>query len=426
MLGHLNPRDKNITVVGSGVSGLIAASFLIKQGYKVRVIDEKERSGGLIDTLKTPYGMVETAAHSLLVSPKLREFFDEMQVPLVEAKTRKRFIFRKGKMRKWPLGIFESISFFLRLVFKKAKPSYKNMRDFGEHHLGKAGCEHLLQPFVNGIYASSVDRLSLTAIFPKLKMQEGKTFVSNLLAMKKAGQKKGGGKKGKNAMLAPKGGMHNLVEKLTQYVQEHGTITLSETVDSIPSRGNVLLCVPARRAAKLLKSDHPELSDLLEQVEYQSLVTATVFYEKKGAAAEVEGVGVLHSPEAGCKGLGILFSSSTFPGRVADEKRHISLSVILGGDHSPDMVDRSDAAIERFVREDVEEVLGITAAPVDIVITRWPRGLPLYSSELEALHKELSSKLPEGLALFGNYTGSMSIRQMIEYWQEESGCSAGL
>ena len=41
-------NTKNIAVIGSGLAGISAASYLAKNGYKVTVYDRYDRAGGLL------------------------------------------------------------------------------------------------------------------------------------------------------------------------------------------------------------------------------------------------------------------------------------------------------------------------------------------------------------------------------------------
>ena len=37
---------KKIVVVGSGINGLVAANYLVKEGYDVTIIEKKDSTGG--------------------------------------------------------------------------------------------------------------------------------------------------------------------------------------------------------------------------------------------------------------------------------------------------------------------------------------------------------------------------------------------
>ena len=72
-----------ITVVGAGFSGLVTAYYLFKAGESVRVLEKSPRVGGLLRTIHTEHGLVETAANGLLSSFRLETMCDEIGVPLL-------------------------------------------------------------------------------------------------------------------------------------------------------------------------------------------------------------------------------------------------------------------------------------------------------------------------------------------------------
>ena len=49
-------------MVGGGFSGLATAYYLSRAGIPVEIVEKTDRLGGLIATLQTPHGPVETAA----------------------------------------------------------------------------------------------------------------------------------------------------------------------------------------------------------------------------------------------------------------------------------------------------------------------------------------------------------------------------
>jgi len=68
---------KTITVMGAGFSGLTTAYFLLKRGFKVRILEKSNRAGGLIETVQTEHGMFEKAANGILSSAKLEAIASE-------------------------------------------------------------------------------------------------------------------------------------------------------------------------------------------------------------------------------------------------------------------------------------------------------------------------------------------------------------
>src|SRR2546429_4551070 len=86
----------SINVVGAGFSGLTTAYFLTKCGFKVRVFEKTDRAGGLIRTIRSAHGLVETAANGLLNSARLEAMCTDLGVPLLPTRPDgpKRFTFR--------------------------------------------------------------------------------------------------------------------------------------------------------------------------------------------------------------------------------------------------------------------------------------------------------------------------------------------
>ena len=106
-----------INVVGAGFSGLTTAYFLTKQDFKVRIFEKTNRAGGLIRTIRTEHGLVETAANGLLASARVEAMCADIGVPLLTTKPegRKRFIYR-GRPKQVPLTIGEILSLSGRVI----------------------------------------------------------------------------------------------------------------------------------------------------------------------------------------------------------------------------------------------------------------------------------------------------------------------
>src|SRR5262245_38698411 len=130
-----------ITVVGAGFSGLTTAYFLTKRGFKVRIVEKTDRAGGLIKTIRTPHGLVETAANGLLNSALLETVCADIGVPLIATRKegRKRFIFR-GKPRQVPLTISDiggmALRFGVSAVKLRPRPS-ETIADWGRRVIGR-------------------------------------------------------------------------------------------------------------------------------------------------------------------------------------------------------------------------------------------------------------------------------------------------
>ena len=103
-------------VVGAGLSGLTAAWRLTEAGFTVEIIEAAERPGGLIETIGTPHGRVEGGANAFVWSQSVASLFPRSASRLNSRprSQRRRYIFRDGRPRRWPLGFGETLTMALR------------------------------------------------------------------------------------------------------------------------------------------------------------------------------------------------------------------------------------------------------------------------------------------------------------------------
>jgi len=425
MLGKLNPEIREVTVIGGGISGLLAAYRLDQAGYEVTLHEASDRLGGLIHTEQTPWGISESAAHSFLATPAVVRLCAELGVELIPVcdDSRSRFVWRGGKLRKFPLGLFEILRTFFRAYFiladRKLDPSRLSMEEWAKRFLGEPALKYALTPFLRGIYGAKPSEITVGAAFPKLVVPYGNSFLSSMI-MKKVTRKKQfqsklpGSELGPRRMMTPRNGMGDLVDRLEGHLKKKlgDRLKTSSVVSELPQNGNLVLAVPASVASELLKKGDAALSRALGNVVYTPLVCATAFVPK----SQVKGVGVLVPETEKRKALGILFNSSSFENRVQDAERFSSFTVILGGSSNPEMASASDSEITRIATRELKEMLRIAEDPVHLEIRKWPKAVPQYGTQLMDTWKltEEGWCSKPGRVLFANYTGQVSLRGMIE------------
>ena len=444
MIGKLDGTRREVTVVGAGIAGMLAAHALDKKGYEVTLLEESARAGGLIQTVQTEYGVAERAAHSLLATPGVLEFCRELSVELAEIRpdSRARFIVRGGKLRKFPLGVGEAITVLGRAAFARASEGSASLDldAWGRRHLGGAAVEYLLTPFVRGVYGVQPAQLGVEAAFPVLSVAPGQTLLGAMLGKAfRGGAKKNGDaarsehtdgdaangrangaktKKERKRMVAPRYGMGDVTARLESRLEARlgSRFRRGVSVNEILAAPNVVIATPAGAASKLLAASAPDLAHALADITYTPIVSVTAFVPKWSLTRPVKGVGALVPASEGRKCLGILFASSSFEGRVTDESRYASFAVLFGGTSQPEWLTATDEEIGAAVREELEGLLGVRGAPLRLVISRWPRAIPQYSVGLPAVWRQARETwcAAPGRVLFGNYTGQVSLRGMIE------------
>jgi len=416
VIGTLNTNKKEVTIVGAGIAGMLAAHALNKRGYRVTLIEENERAGGLIKTSKTRHGIAESAAHSLIATQAVRELCDELNVKLITPRKESsaKYIVRDGRLRRFPLSIPEAAMTLGRAAFVRSDGvANTNLETWGRRHLGNAASDYLLTPFVRGIFGVQPAELGVAAAYPALSLKPGKTLLGSMLFK----EKKGTSKRDSKERVAPEFGMGELVTKLDRRLEQKlgPRFRKREKIEDVPDAPNIIIATPAYAAASILKSSSPALADRLASVKYTPIVSVTVFVDRHSFTHPVHGTGVLMPACEDRRSLGILFNSSSFANRVSDDAHVSSFTVMMGGTSQREWLYASDNEIRQAIKLELFQVLGILE-PLAVKIHRWPQALPQYSAGLPTVWEEARTTwcTTRGRILFGNYTGQISLRGMIE------------
>ena len=415
MIGTVNQNAREVTIVGAGVAGMLAAYVLDARGYRVTLIEAKNRAGGLIQTRQTDFGIAESAAHSLIATPAVRELCRDLNVELIaprkEAKAK--YVVRDGRLTRFPLTLRETLDSVRHAAFARSHCNDNETLDRWAHrHLGDAARDYLLTPFVRGIYGVQPADLCVSTAFPFLHLPEGQTLLGAF-----ARHRKQSGKKSPKQRVAPRLGMGDLVSKLERRLDHRlgSRFRKAEELRALPDAENLIVATPAYAAAQLLETSASDLAQDLRRVRYTPIVSVTTFVEKKDLERPIHGVGVLMPACENTRTMGILFNSSSFECRVTDDARLASFTVMMGGTASPAWLNAGDDEITQAIKLEFSELLGIRE-PLATVIHRWPAALPQYGPDLRNVWQSARRSwcAEPGRLLFGNYTGQISLRGMIE------------
>ncbi len=398
MFEKLDPSIKKATVIGGGMAGMLTTYRLVKDGYTVDLFEASGRLGGLIQTLQTPFGMAETAANTLPATPQVLRFFKDIgvNVLMAPADIGKGLIWRNGKAHRFPLKPHEILIAAFKALSVKSDGKEKSLTDWTTTHLSRAALDYLVDPVVHGIYGTNPDHLEIPTAFKTLLIPEGKTLFSHLWPLRK---------RPKRILIAPKDGMQEIVERLEDYFVKTGRVNIHFKFPPYthPQTPNVILCVPAYALGQYL----PHLKEAADKIVYSSMVTATVFVKKEYLPALPRSFGLLIPRKENSNVLGIIFTSVVFPNRIYN-KDYESFTVML-----KTMRD-DDEAVKESINRALERFIGAMNAPSFYSITRWPKAIPAYNDNVRHFWNKAVTELPPGTLVFGNYTGDVSLRGMIE------------
>jgi len=381
-------RQTPVRVIGAGLSGLATAWFLTERGRHVIVDEAGPRAGGLLETRQTPEGLVEASARAFLWTDRVAAIFAAAGVrPLfADERSKRRFILRGGRPRRWPLGPIETMSLVghgaAALVTRGTRArGDESVAAWGQRVLGPAGTTWLLGPALQGIYASPIDVLSARAIF-------------------------GGGRVRGTLATAPCG-MRELFDGLLAALSVRGvTVRFNARVDALEPGIPTVVATPAPVAAQLIGPHAPGLAAALSNVSLTHLLSVTAFYAPH--PADTRGFGILFPRGVGIEALGVLFNSDMFAGR----SEHRSETWIYG--HSdPAALEAIRADLDARLSSDRRVLTGRAESPIATYPTLSPQRLPVYGPAVLDVAARLG-ELPPWLTLRGNYIGKIGVSALVE------------
>jgi oxygen-dependent protoporphyrinogen oxidase len=342
--------------------------------------------------------------------------WDELLPP---APNSPRFVYREGKLRKFPFGPL-SASGILRLFgepFIRSKSSGdESVRDFFIRRIGRQAHDRLVAPALTGIYAGDTANLSMAAVFPKILEMErdhGSLLGAFVGSFRKKSQPAGV----PQLRQRPKGSMFSFpdgLETLPKRLAEQLDIKYKSSDPRIGDAPATVITTPAYRAAGLVGDRNSTLAALLEKVPYAPIVIAAVSLPDHAFAAPLRGFGFLAARQPGFHLLGAIFSSALFPGR-APMGREL-LTCFLGGTFEPDIIDWSDDKVWEVVCGEIQSVFRTPETPEPVALFRYTHAIPQYNighKRWVAAVKEELNRTP-GLFVTANYMEGVSVPACIE------------
>jgi oxygen-dependent protoporphyrinogen oxidase len=403
-----------IAVLGGGVTGLTAAWRLELAGHDVRLLEASERLGGSVRTEISGDWLVEAGPHAVQESPDIAAIFDELGVGperiVAAPEAKNRYIVRKGELVALPTpsdvaGLVATplLSFGSKLkVTSELARSPRNrtedvsVADLVRDHFGSEILERFVQPLVGGIFAGDAERLSARHAFPKVWEAE-KTTGSLVRAGLEAAKKRKAAGLAPSSLVSFRGGLQALVDALAARLNRKAILLGAQVGSVAPGSGGrwqvswdgpkgrdsgefhrVVAALPAWALARLKigAAGRRELSGLGE-IEHPPVATVLLGYRRDKVRHPLDGFGLLVPASEEKSVLGVIFSSSLFPGR--SPQGHVALTAFAGGALQGELALLPAKELVDRIRVDVLGLLGAEGPPAFVRHTLWKRAIPQYN-----------------------------------------------
>jgi len=179
--------------------------------------------------------------------------------------------------------------------------------------------------------------------------------------------------------LLPAGALRTrtMVERIERNDAAGGSRWIVQTLTERIDTDAVCLAAPAHAGARIVESVAPELARSLNGIEYASSATVNLVYRRDDIAHALDGFGFVVPAVERRTLLACTFSSVKYAGRAPAGK--VVVRAFVGGALFPEAYEMSDERMTTGIRKDLADLLGVHAAPTEVVITRWPRSMPQYN-----------------------------------------------
>ncbi len=416
-----------IAIIGGGISGLTTAFYIKKYRPETEItLFEKESSlGGKMMTKNIDGFLFEEGSNGFLSNKPdtlelVKESGGEELLMRSSDNARVRFIYKDAlhQLPETPLAFLKTplLSTFGKLrvageIFIPAKKddSDETLQSFGYRRVGKEMTDAFLDPMVAGIFASAPDKISVNAAFPavvRLEKEYGGLF-KGMLKKKKKDAGPGG------ILMSFKGGVSSFIDLLANSLKiEIKTEVSIENLSKINQKyllhvegqaqefDTVVLSTPAYESAEIIKQIDPQLSKMLDDIEYSPISVVGLGYNE--LSHKLQGFGLLATSSAKKDVLGVLWDSSIFTDRAPKNKK--ALRVMIGGQRSPALALKSEKELKEIAVKGAKETMGIDELPDVSYVKKWERGIPNYRvghlKKMDKLFKRLREH--KGLYLSSN------------------------
>jgi oxygen-dependent protoporphyrinogen oxidase len=435
-----------VAIVGAGVAGLTAAYRLKRRGIRVVVYEASDRAGGVILTERREGYLAELGPNSLMsAAGPLAEVLSQLGLDAsriaAQREARKRYIVRKSKLVALPISPSQLLT--TRLLSNGAKlaifgepmvepgdsPMEESVATFVRRRFNQEVLDYVANPFVAGIFAGDPEQLSARHALPRLYDLEH-THGSVVKALGRMMQANPGepGSAPQPGLISFAGGLREIPDAfarelrseirfkapVTQLRRGPKGWTVSAAYQASELYDGVIYAAPAHCADDMdLGFEGGDRLKTLTSISHPPVAVLALGFRREDVAHRLDGFGFLVPDVERRNVLGVIFSSTVFPGRAP--AGHVLLTAFVGGVRNSDLANADLSTLTARVLDDLRLLLGVRGEPTFRAFHLWPKAIPQYTlsyGRFKEIMDEAERRNP-GLGLTGSYREGVAVGEVI-------------
>jgi len=429
---------KKIVIIGGGISGLATAYSLEERAKRegksvsITLLEKKNQIGGNILTERVGDFLIEGGPDCFLSEkPWAIQLCERLGMGESLLRTndeyRKTYIYWKGRLRELPEGIMlmiptrfipllKSNLFSLAGKFrmgmelfipKRKSGGDESLSEFVRRRLGQEIVERVAEPLVAGVHAENPDTMSIKSRFPRFVQMEEEygSLIKGMLTKRRRMLNSENGKPKWTMFMTLKNGLDELPLTIVKALKMTTIITNKEVSEINKVSGYkiylkngdtidadvVIFATPSYETGRLLRVLNSSISDQLITIPYVSTATISLAYKKDSISHPMNGFGFLVPRVENRRIMGASWVSRKFSYRTPDDS--ILIRCFIGGSRNEELVSLDDKDMLKMIKEELKDIMGISAEPILTRIYRWEKAMPQYTIG----HDERVSRIEESI-----------------------------
>ena len=440
---------KDVIVIGAGITGLATAHHLKKAGKDFLVLEQSDKVGGVIRTVKENGYVYEMGPNSGVIGNiEVMRLFDDLvgDCELEEANdnVKKRYVLKAGKWEalpgslkgavKTPLFTLKDKFRILGEPFRKAGTNpHETLAELVKRRMGQSFLDYAIDPFIIGVYAGDPNRLVPKYALPKLYNleQDYGSFIKGTIKksfIKKTEEEK----RVTRSVFSAKGGLTSIIDAIMNRIGVESVVLNCNNiqikavgnhfvVSYINGEGNTIE-IEAKRVVstigawgldKIAPFIAPEKIAKIKALHYTKVIEVVLGFDK-WEGMPLDAFGGLIPFKENRDILGVLFMSALFGNRAP--KGGELFSIFLGGVRRPEIYQMNDEQIKEILKREICDLMQLKEYKPDLLkIIRHEWAIPQYEADSGERFKaieEVEKQYP-GFIIGGNLRNGIGMADRI-------------